>query len=102
MAKLFTDQLVFVGFILNEDVLHYLIIFYFIGRYGNKSFIDERHRHRYEVCGIEKFRIFLVMNYLITQNTINLMQVNPDMIATFENAGLSFIGKDETGRRMEV
>ncbi|XP_044496786.1 CTP synthase-like isoform X2 [Mangifera indica] len=44
--------------------------------YGNKSFIDERHRHRYEV--------------------------NPDMIATFENAGLSFIGKDETGRRMEI
>ncbi|XP_044509737.1 CTP synthase-like isoform X2 [Mangifera indica] len=44
--------------------------------YGNKSFIDERHRHRYEV--------------------------NPDMISTFENAGLSFTGKDETGRRMEI
>ncbi|KAJ0017766.1 hypothetical protein Pint_11685 [Pistacia integerrima] len=44
--------------------------------YGNKSFIDERHRHRYEV--------------------------NPDMIATFENAGLSFTGKDETGQRMEI
>ncbi|CAN1287971.1 CTP synthase [Linum perenne] len=45
-------------------------------RYGNKAFVDERHRHRYEV--------------------------NPDMVARFEDAGLSFTGKDETGRRMEI
>ncbi|XVF46100.1 hypothetical protein PTKIN_Ptkin02bG0261100 [Pterospermum kingtungense] len=44
--------------------------------YGNRKFIDERHRHRYEV--------------------------NPDMVALLENAGLSFTGKDETGRRMEI
>ncbi|KAF8390820.1 hypothetical protein HHK36_023119 [Tetracentron sinense] len=44
--------------------------------YGNASFVDERHRHRYEV--------------------------NPDMIAQLENAGLSFVGKDESGRRMEI
>ncbi|KAK7360794.1 hypothetical protein VNO77_02809 [Canavalia gladiata] len=44
--------------------------------YGCKSFIDERHRHRYEV--------------------------NPDLVARLENAGLSFIGKDETGQRMEI
>ncbi|KAH1148982.1 hypothetical protein GYH30_043565, partial [Glycine max] len=44
--------------------------------YGNVSFVDERHRHRYEV--------------------------NPDMISPLENAGLSFVGKDETGRRMEI
>ncbi|KAJ6322503.1 hypothetical protein OIU77_012360 [Salix suchowensis] len=44
--------------------------------YGNASFVDERHRHRYEV--------------------------NPDMVPQFENAGLSFVGSDETGRRMEV
>ncbi|KAL0743830.1 hypothetical protein Bca4012_085343 [Brassica carinata] len=43
--------------------------------YGNAKFVDERHRHRYEV--------------------------NPDMIQEIENAGLSFVGKDETGRRME-
>ena len=30
------------------------------------------------------------------------MQVNPDMVARLEKAGLSFTGKDETGRRMEV
>uniref|UniRef100_A0A1D1XJY7 CTP synthase n=1 Tax=Anthurium amnicola TaxID=1678845 RepID=A0A1D1XJY7_9ARAE len=44
--------------------------------YGNAKYVDERHRHRYEV--------------------------NPDMITKLENAGLSFVGKDETGRRMEV
>ncbi|XP_021901553.1 CTP synthase 2-like [Carica papaya] len=45
-------------------------------RYGNRSFIDERHRHRYEV--------------------------NPSMISRLEGAGLSFTGKDETGQRMEI
>ncbi|KDP34910.1 hypothetical protein JCGZ_09198 [Jatropha curcas] len=44
--------------------------------YGNKSFIDERHRHRYEV--------------------------NPDMVSRLEDAGLLFTGKDETGQRMEI
>ncbi|MQL82874.1 hypothetical protein Taro_015354 [Colocasia esculenta] len=44
--------------------------------YGNVKHVDERHRHRYEV--------------------------NPEMIAKLESAGLSFVGKDETGQRMEV
>ncbi|XP_062096453.1 uncharacterized protein LOC133802190 [Humulus lupulus] len=44
--------------------------------YGNKSFIDERHRHRYEV--------------------------NPEMVGRLEKAGLCFTGKDITGRRMEI
>ncbi|KAF5472190.1 hypothetical protein F2P56_008927, partial [Juglans regia] len=44
--------------------------------YGSRSFIDERHRHRYEV--------------------------NPDMVERLEKAGLSFAGKDETGQRMEI
>ncbi|KAK3023741.1 hypothetical protein RJ639_044406, partial [Escallonia herrerae] len=44
--------------------------------YGNKSFIDERHRHRYEV--------------------------NPDMVEQLENSGLCFTGKDESGQRMEI
>ncbi|XP_038992280.1 CTP synthase 2-like [Hibiscus syriacus] len=45
-------------------------------RYGDANFVDERHRHRYEV--------------------------NPDMISKLEAAGLSFVGRDETGRRMEI
>ncbi|KAE8711824.1 hypothetical protein F3Y22_tig00110271pilonHSYRG00008 [Hibiscus syriacus] len=44
--------------------------------YGDANFVDERHRHRYEV--------------------------NPDMISKLEAAGLSFVGRDETGRRMEI
>ncbi|KAK4742455.1 hypothetical protein SAY87_000456 [Trapa incisa] len=44
--------------------------------YGNQSYIDERHRHRYEV--------------------------NPEMVPSLEKAGLSFTGKDETGQRMEI
>ncbi|KAJ1284573.1 hypothetical protein BS78_03G215000 [Paspalum vaginatum] len=44
--------------------------------YGNASYVDERHRHRYEV--------------------------NPDMVPDFERAGLQFVGKDESGRRMEI
>lgn len=30
------------------------------------------------------------------------MQVNPDMVVRLEKAGLSFTGKDETCRRMEI
>ncbi|XP_024020171.1 CTP synthase [Morus notabilis] len=44
--------------------------------YGNKTFVDERHRHRYEV--------------------------NPEMVGRLEKAGLSFTAKDISGRRMEI
>ncbi|KAJ9709414.1 hypothetical protein PVL29_001071 [Vitis rotundifolia] len=44
--------------------------------YGNRGFIDERHRHRYEV--------------------------NPNMVMHLENSGLSFTGKDASGQRMEI
>ncbi|XVF32859.1 hypothetical protein REPUB_Repub17cG0119000 [Reevesia pubescens] len=44
--------------------------------YCNPQYVYERHRHRYEV--------------------------NPDVIGVLEEAGLKFVGKDETGKRMEV
>ncbi|KAH3964940.1 CTP synthase [Parastagonospora nodorum] len=44
--------------------------------YAGKTEILERHRHRYEV--------------------------NPDYIDTLEKGGLTFVGKDEAGVRMEV
>ncbi|KAG9320142.1 hypothetical protein KVV02_000719 [Mortierella alpina] len=44
--------------------------------YGGKSTVLERHRHRYEV--------------------------NPELIDRFEAKGLQFVGKDETGQRMEI
>lgn len=44
--------------------------------YGGASSVEERHRHRYEV--------------------------NPRMIGELQDAGLCFIGKDESGQRMEA
>jgi CTP synthase len=44
--------------------------------YGDVKVMKERHRHRYEV--------------------------NPDYIEMLEKAGLNFVGKDDTGKRMEV
>lgn len=41
-----------------------------------------------------------MMHVLLTE--ILSSQVNPDMVPEFENAGLQFVGKDDTGRRMEV
>ncbi|KAG0234597.1 CTP synthase [Mortierella sp. GBAus27b] len=44
--------------------------------YGGGSTVMERHRHRYEI--------------------------NPELIDKFESKGLRFVGKDETGQRMEI
>ncbi|PNY23166.1 CTP synthase [Tolypocladium capitatum] len=44
--------------------------------YGEVTTIEERHRHRYEV--------------------------NPDFVEELEKAGLTFIGKDDSGNRMEI
>ncbi|KAM0938477.1 putative CTP synthase (glutamine hydrolyzing) [Dioscorea sansibarensis] len=44
--------------------------------YGNAGYVDERHRHRYEV--------------------------NPEMVIELEKAGLAFVGTDDTGKRMEI
>ncbi|KAH7651613.1 Peptidase C26 protein [Dioscorea alata] len=44
--------------------------------YGNAAYVDERHRHRYEV--------------------------NPEIVTELEKAGLAFVGKDDTGKRMEI
>jgi len=44
--------------------------------YGYAEVVEERHRHRYEV--------------------------NPDYVDQLEKAGLKFIGKDDTGKRMEI
>ncbi|KAF8714286.1 hypothetical protein HU200_027745 [Digitaria exilis] len=44
--------------------------------YGNIKYVDERHRHRYEV--------------------------NPEMVGELESGGARFVGTDETGDRMEI
>ena len=40
------------------------------------EYVDERHRHRYEV--------------------------NPNLVSDLEDRGLRFVGKDESGQRMEI
>ncbi|XP_076034689.1 CTP synthase isoform X2 [Oratosquilla oratoria] len=44
--------------------------------YGNVDFVEERHRHRYEV--------------------------NPKYVSDFESAGMKFVGQDVEGERMEI
>ena len=44
--------------------------------YNGAKIVFERHRHRYEV--------------------------NPDVIEKIESSGMNFVGKDETGQRMEI
>jgi len=44
--------------------------------YGGKGVIWERHRHRYEI--------------------------NPEWVDRIQQGGLSFVGKDEKGERMQV
>jgi len=44
--------------------------------YGNKDFIEERHRHRWEV--------------------------NPEFVPQIEEAGLKFVGHDQNSVRMEI
>ena len=44
--------------------------------YGGAEYVNERHRHRYEV--------------------------NPDLIERIEASGLVYVGKDETGKRCEI
>lgn len=44
--------------------------------YGNVDYVEERHRHRYEV--------------------------NPVFVAQFEEKGLKFVGQDVDGERMEI
>ena len=44
--------------------------------YGNKDYVEERHRHRYEV--------------------------NPEYVNTLEKHGLKFVGKSVDNQRMEI
>lgn len=44
--------------------------------YGDVEFVEERHRHRYEV--------------------------NPELVSQFEERGLQFVGQDVDGDRMEI
>ncbi|GJM95463.1 hypothetical protein PR202_ga12201 [Eleusine coracana subsp. coracana] len=60
----------------SRDMPSYLRFDNGLSRYGNPPHVDERHRHRYEV--------------------------NPSFVPMLENAGLQFVGCDESGKRMEI
>jgi len=46
---------------------------------------------------------FVLLSWLSSLlEIIPTVQVNPNMISKLENVGLSFVGRDETGQRMEV
>lgn len=51
---------------------------------------------------MQKLSLWVKMQTVITDADCYAVQVNPDMVSQLESAGLSFVGKDETGRRMEV
>ena len=55
---------------------HNLYFFHQDKLYGSKKAVIERHRHRYEV--------------------------NPELVDSLEMEGLQFVGRDESGNRMEI
>lgn len=44
--------------------------------YGDVPYVEERHRHRFEV--------------------------NPELVSKFEEKGMMFVGRDDDGKRMEI
>lgn len=46
--------------------------------------------------------VFIKFVTLLNVRSFSSWQVNPEMVDSLEAAGLRFVGKDETGRRMEV
>ena len=62
---------------MNCDVISLLATSPFLGKlYGSKEFVEERHRHRYEV--------------------------NPEFVPVLEEKGLKFVGKSTDLQRMEI
>ena len=62
--------------VISNESKHALPLYRNLNSENGNNVIDERHRHRYEV--------------------------NPDYVDRLESAGLKFVGRDETGQRMEI
>ena len=58
--------------------MHFKYVFFMSSEklYGSKDYVEERHRHRYEV--------------------------NPEYVNTLEKHGLKFVGKSVDNQRMEI
>lgn len=46
--------------------------------------------------------LYLSCILVLSSHLICVVQVNPEMVGILEEAGLKFVGKDESGQRMEV
>lgn len=89
-----------------SDVLWFLIA----GKlYGNVDFVEERHRHRFEVEATERMTDLPSIRSKTGRKPCSdfplivfLSQVNPEMKSDLEKNGLQFVGQDVEGERMEV
>ncbi|XP_030359862.1 CTP synthase 1 isoform X1 [Strigops habroptila] len=72
--------------------------------YGDHDFLEERHRHRFEVKMLLEILSFSVSSRHERSRAFFLLvfQVNPELKKCFEEQGLKFVGQDEEGERMEV
>jgi CTP synthase len=76
--------------------------------YQAEQYIDERHRHRFVIMvlvGIVYQNLSLdskPCHPFYTNISMSRYEVNPELVPQFEAAGLRFVGKDETGTRMEI
>lgn len=68
--------------------------------------MDERHRHRFEVCGplSSSAALYHLNDSLGGCSALNVVfvQVNPELKSHFEEKGFRFVGQDVEGERMEV
>lgn len=68
--------------------------------------MEERHRHRFEVCGplTSSAALYHLNDSLGGCSALNVVfvQVNPELKSHFEEKGFRFVGQDVEGERMEV
>lgn len=92
--------------------------------YQRESHIDERHRHRYEARACACRKHFFLSAHRRASDSASLcrhspdttalaqptpqpnpqpsFQVNPEMVPELEEVGCRFVGRDDTGQRMEI
>lgn len=72
--------------------------------YGDHDFLEERHRHRFEV----RLLLWVLGSPVQPRHKrgwvllLLVLQVNPELKKSFEEQGLKFVGQDEEGERMEI
>lgn len=73
--------------------------------YGDAQYVEERHRHRFEVGSRGQPSLHLSKSILCEPAVLTHCsgsQVNPELKSHFEDKGFRFVGQDVEGERMEV